>query len=59
MVSNFQWSQIFEQSSFANETGAAIHICPNASRVVLGWGFDPLQARLNVAETVRCGLFFM
>ena len=53
LVSDPSRSQIFEQSSFANEIGAAINICPNASRVVLPWGLDPAQARLNVAESVR------
>lgn len=42
--------EIFEKSSFANETGAAIMVCPNAARVVLGWGLDPVQGRMNVAE---------
>ena len=56
MVSNPDMSQIFEQSSFANEIGAAIHLCPNASRVVLDWGFDPIQARLNLAKTVSCNI---
>lgn len=26
--------------------GAAIHVCPNASRVLLNWGFDAKRARL-------------
>ncbi|KAI9801589.1 MAG: hypothetical protein M1825_003268 [Sarcosagium campestre] len=43
--------EIFEQSSFANEIGAAIHLCPNASRIVLKWGLDPVKARFNVTES--------
>ncbi|MCJ1462470.1 hypothetical protein MMC07_001072 [Pseudocyphellaria aurata] len=45
---------IFERSSFNHEVGAAIHVCPNASRVLLSWGFDPKRARLIVC---RSGLF--
>ncbi|KAI9795932.1 MAG: hypothetical protein M1833_006580 [Piccolia ochrophora] len=43
--------EIFEQSSFANEIGAAIHLCPNASRIVLNWGLDPKKARFNVTQS--------
>jgi salicylate hydroxylase len=32
--------QIFERSGFRSEIGAAMHICPNASRVLIKWGFD-------------------
>ncbi|GIJ86733.1 hypothetical protein Asppvi_005628 [Aspergillus pseudoviridinutans] len=38
--------QIFERSSFLREVGAAIHVQPNASRILLHWGFDPKRARL-------------
>ncbi|KAK4936727.1 hypothetical protein LTR10_022451 [Elasticomyces elasticus] len=31
---------VFEQSSFLNEVGAAIHIPPNATRVLNEWGVD-------------------
>ena len=44
---------IFEQSEFANEVGAAIHLCPNASRILLQWGIDPIRLRFD--ET-RSGL---
>ncbi|KAL4865954.1 hypothetical protein BDV12DRAFT_210776 [Aspergillus spectabilis] len=37
--------KIFERSSFLREVGAAIHVCPNASRILLQWGFDPELAR--------------
>ncbi|KAH6664859.1 salicylate hydroxylase [Halenospora varia] len=36
---------IFERSSLNNEIGAAIHVCPNASRGLLKWGFDPERAK--------------
>lgn len=32
--------QVFEQSRFMNEVGAAIHIAPNASRILKSWGID-------------------
>ncbi|GAQ05203.1 6-hydroxynicotinate 3-monooxygenase [Aspergillus lentulus] len=37
--------QIFERSSFLREVGAAIHVQPNASRILSHWGFDPKRAR--------------
>ncbi|KAL3423894.1 salicylate hydroxylase [Phlyctema vagabunda] len=37
--------EIFERSSFANEVGAAICVCPNASRVLRYWGFDTAKAK--------------
>ena len=40
--------QVFEQSSFLNEIGAAIHIAPNATRILKSWDIDfaDLQAVL-------------
>jgi 2-polyprenyl-6-methoxyphenol hydroxylase-like FAD-dependent oxidoreductase len=35
---------IFEQSGFAVELGAAIHLPPNASRVLQNWGFNRTNA---------------
>jgi salicylate hydroxylase len=32
--------QVFERSSFHNEVGAAIHLAPNATRVLTAWGCD-------------------
>ncbi|KAI1332732.1 putative salicylate hydroxylase [Xylariaceae sp. FL0255] len=32
--------EIFERSKLASEIGAAIHICPNATRVLRQWDFD-------------------
>lgn len=37
--------QLFERSAMNNELGAAIHVCPNASRGLLAWGMDPVRAR--------------
>ncbi|RDW82771.1 salicylate hydroxylase-3 [Coleophoma cylindrospora] len=36
---------IYERRSLNNELGAAIHVCPNASRGLLAWGLDPVGAR--------------
>ncbi|KAF5612500.1 hypothetical protein F25303_14365 [Fusarium sp. NRRL 25303] len=33
--------EVFEQSSFLHEVGAAIHIPPNATRILKEWGFSP------------------
>jgi salicylate hydroxylase len=40
-------TQIFERSLFSNEIGAAIHICPNATRVLRSFGFNFQQARAD------------
>lgn len=32
--------QVFERSKFANEIGAAIHMCPNATRILSFYEFD-------------------
>jgi salicylate hydroxylase len=37
---------VFERSAFLREVGAAIHVCPNASRVLLDWGLNAEDARL-------------
>ncbi|KAH6997374.1 monooxygenase [Ilyonectria destructans] len=46
--------EVFEQSSFLNEVGAAIHIPPNATRVLKHWdcNFDDLQATFCTAIKV-------
>ncbi|CAL3964868.1 hypothetical protein PZA11_002229 [Diplocarpon coronariae] len=36
---------IYERSALNNELGAAIHVCPNASRGLLAWGLDPVKGR--------------
>ena len=35
--------QVFEQSSFVNEVGAAIHLTPNASGLMYQMGLDPRE----------------
>ena len=35
--------QVFEQSRFANEVGAAIHLTPNASGLMHQLGLDPRE----------------
>ncbi|EAW12315.1 putative salicylate hydroxylase [Aspergillus clavatus NRRL 1] len=42
--------KVFEKSSFLREVGAAIHICPNASRILLSWGLDADRARMVTAK---------
>lgn len=36
----------------ANEIGAAIHVCPNATRILLPWGLDPVRAKFVLAQTM-------
>jgi salicylate hydroxylase len=42
--------EIYERSSLNNELGAAIHVCPNASRGLLAWGLDPVRGRFVTAK---------
>ncbi|KAF7871786.1 hypothetical protein EAF04_003893 [Stromatinia cepivora] len=42
---------ILDKSSLSHEVGAAIHVQPNASRVVAQWGFDLKRARLVTAKS--------
>ncbi|KAL4922099.1 hypothetical protein BDW62DRAFT_217923 [Aspergillus aurantiobrunneus] len=41
---------IFERSSLLREVGAAINICPNASQVLLQWGFDAERSHMVTAR---------
>jgi salicylate hydroxylase len=41
---------IYERSSLNNEIGAAIHLCPNASRALIPWGLDSQRARFVTAK---------
>lgn len=43
---------MFEKSSFHNETGAAIGVAPNATRILKQWGCD-----LEAMEPVACEYF--
>lgn len=45
--------ELFERSSFSHETGAAIHTCPNATRILNSWGFDFARARAVPNERFR------
>jgi salicylate hydroxylase len=42
--------QIFERSHFSNEIGAAISLCPNASRILKQWGYEFVRSRGVIAE---------
>jgi salicylate hydroxylase len=46
------FEQVFERSRFANEVGAAIHCCPNGTRVLRQFGFDFERAN---ADLFSCG----
>ncbi|KAE8323316.1 hypothetical protein BDV39DRAFT_208874 [Aspergillus sergii] len=41
--------QLIEQSGFLNEVGAAIHVAPNATRILKAWGCD-----LESLHSVHC-----
>ncbi|KAL4902007.1 hypothetical protein BDW74DRAFT_187021 [Aspergillus multicolor] len=43
--------EIFERSSLLREIGAAINVCPNASQILLKWGFDFKRSRMVSART--------
>ncbi|KAL4757268.1 uncharacterized protein BDW70DRAFT_163682 [Aspergillus foveolatus] len=40
---------VFEQSRFLHEVGAAIHVAPNASRILQSWGVD-----MEALQAVEC-----
>ncbi|KAL4972869.1 hypothetical protein BDW66DRAFT_143355 [Aspergillus desertorum] len=40
---------VFEQSRFLHEVGAAIHVAPNASRILKSWGVD-----MEALQAVEC-----
>lgn len=56
-------SQIYEQSRFANETGAAVHLAPNSNGVLKRWGIlaeefgavrmDRIQERLSPGSIMK------
>ena len=41
---------IYEKSSFANETGAAMWVPPNITKPLFRWGFKPALAKLVAVE---------
>ncbi|CAK7225459.1 hypothetical protein SBRCBS47491_005897 [Sporothrix bragantina] len=42
--------EIYERSRLANEVGAAIHVCPNASRILKEWEFDFEHSKAVVVD---------
>ncbi|KAK3373149.1 hypothetical protein B0T24DRAFT_250949 [Lasiosphaeria ovina] len=44
--------QVYERSGLDNEVGAAINVPPNAARVLLAWGLDPVAARFVQAQGI-------
>lgn len=50
--------RILERSSLAtsNEVGAAINVCPNASRALLAWGLDPVVHRFVEVKGITTGV---
>lgn len=44
---------VYEQSTFKNETGAAITITPNGCRILDSWGFDHDAAHVTEAKQVK------
>ncbi|KAL3483676.1 hypothetical protein BJX62DRAFT_244664 [Aspergillus germanicus] len=45
--------QVLEKSSFLNEVGAAIHVAPNATRILKAWGCDLDWLRLVHCEKLQ------
>ncbi|KAB5530379.1 hypothetical protein GE09DRAFT_1252548, partial [Coniochaeta sp. 2T2.1] len=43
-------------SSTSNEVGAAINVPPNAARLLLGWGLDPVKERFVTAQSILVGV---
>ncbi|KAK1750154.1 hypothetical protein QBC47DRAFT_439333 [Echria macrotheca] len=43
---------IYEQSSFSNEVGAAVTISPNAARLLLAWGIEPITNQFTLANGI-------
>lgn len=46
---------IYEKSSMNNEIGAAINVPPNAARILVPWGLDPVKAGFIEGK----GIYFM
>ncbi|KAG9494997.1 hypothetical protein J7337_013226 [Fusarium musae] len=45
--------EIFEQSRFLNEIGAAIHIAPNATRVLKSWDIDFTELQAVLCNAIK------
>ncbi|KAM3067751.1 hypothetical protein ACMFMG_011487 [Clarireedia jacksonii] len=48
---NSNTSKLLDKSSLSHEVGAAINVCPNASRVLKSWGFNTQRARFVTAKS--------
>lgn len=44
---------LYEKSSLNNEIGAAINVPPNATRFLIPWGLDPVNARFVRAKGIN------
>lgn len=44
--------RIYEKSGMNNEVGAAINVPPNASRLLLAWGVDPVKERFVMSQSI-------
>ncbi|KAI1033869.1 hypothetical protein LB503_011078 [Fusarium chuoi] len=45
--------EVFEQSRFLNEIGAAIHIAPNATRVLKSWDIDFAELQAVLCSAIK------
>ncbi|CVL13328.1 hypothetical protein FPRO06_13111 [Fusarium proliferatum] len=45
--------EVFEQSRFLNEIGAAIHIAPNATRVLKSWDIDFAELQAVLCNAIK------
>ncbi|KAH7147530.1 hypothetical protein DER46DRAFT_704086 [Fusarium sp. MPI-SDFR-AT-0072] len=45
--------EVFEQSRFLNEIGAAIHIAPNATRVLKSWDIDFTELQAVLCNAIK------
>ncbi|KAF5675986.1 3-hydroxybenzoate 6-hydroxylase 1 [Fusarium circinatum] len=45
--------EVFEQSRFLNEIGAAIHIAPNATRVLKSWNIDFTELQAVLCNAIK------
>jgi salicylate hydroxylase len=48
--------RMYEKSRMNNEVGAAINVPPNASRLLLAWGLDPVAARFVMSQSILIGV---
>ena len=48
--------RIYERSALNNEVGAAINVPPNAARVLVALGLDPVAARFVTVSSIEIGV---